>query len=49
MALVAVGSLHYCLWGRSMSRQVESEREEDDLRELANDWPIEEHFQRRRF
>jgi hypothetical protein len=32
-AVMALGFLHYALWGQAFSRQVEGEREEEALRE----------------
>jgi hypothetical protein len=37
-------ALHYLWWGRTLSEQVEGEREEQELREQAraDDWPVPE-------
>jgi hypothetical protein len=36
--MVSSGYLHYWLWGRSLSQQVEGECEEEELRARAPDW-----------
>jgi fatty acid desaturase len=41
-AMIVLGFVHYFLWGRAMSRSVEGEREEEQLRQRATDegWPM---------
>jgi hypothetical protein len=45
-----VGLCHYLLWGRSLSQEVEAEREEADTTEDEEDrWPLDGPRQPRRF
>jgi Ca2+/Na+ antiporter len=38
--LSIVGLAHYLLWGRSLSRQTEGEREEAEIREQTEEWDM---------
>jgi hypothetical protein len=51
LAIIALGSLHYLVWGRAMTESTADEREEEELREQAEtaDWPLPESRRRRRF
>jgi Ca2+/Na+ antiporter len=40
--LSIVGLAHYLLWGRSLSRQTEGEREEAEIREQTEEWDMPE-------
>jgi hypothetical protein len=50
-AVVSVGLLHYLLWGWTLSREVEPEREEERLRQqaAAEEWPLPESNRPRHF
>jgi hypothetical protein len=47
--IAAFGWLHYWLWGSSLTREVEQERELEDVPPLVDDWSLEQPRQHRRF
>jgi hypothetical protein len=40
--IVVLGYLNYLLWGRSLSREVTGQRQEEEARGEREDWPFEE-------
>jgi hypothetical protein len=40
--VVALGYVNYLLWGRSLSREVTAQQEEEEARGGHDDWPYEE-------